>query len=479
MESSILIRTCKVYTPEEDNQIRELYSLHTSKEIANIMGLRKSQVKNRINKLGLSLPPDVRIERSKRGQFNPGSIPFTKGKKQIEYMTDEAIERTKASRFIKGQRPHNTKYDGAVTVRRDADGRQYKWIRLSQNKWVHLHRHVWTSEFGIIPDDLVVSFIDGQRMNCVPENLELITRQALLRKNAAEWFSKMKSIWSDLADYKAIQAERIKEKKQTAKAEKKARLDFEKLQRKAERKREKEIEQLAAAQKRELNKLNKKSLLAEYLLTVANIKSQKKKEKLIAAANAFAEKQSAKESKKKLREKVKLESKQRVRDYDASIKITSLSPFYKSVQDAWPQLFPYCVSLVKNKELAQDLLHEMISKHQSDDAISEAELKKLVYGCYLVEQRVVRQLSHNEYALSVIQADSDPDELQTDTNKAVNSLEATDASIARLMFLDELPMEEICTELNLSESQILSRIPEIKKQLQNKLAKYKKYERAH
>ncbi len=47
------------------------------------------------------------IKHSSKGYFQKGHTPMNKGLKQSEYMTPGAIERTKATRFKKGNVPHN------------------------------------------------------------------------------------------------------------------------------------------------------------------------------------------------------------------------------------------------------------------------------------------------------------------------------------------------------------------------------------
>jgi hypothetical protein len=53
-----------------------------------------------------------------RTTFKKGHATFNKGKKQTEYMSDEAIERCKATQFKHGSTPWNTKEDGLVSWRR-------------------------------------------------------------------------------------------------------------------------------------------------------------------------------------------------------------------------------------------------------------------------------------------------------------------------------------------------------------------------
>jgi hypothetical protein len=57
--------------------------------------------------------------------FKKGHVPVNKGKKQTEFMTREAIERTKNTRFKKGHLPHNSigVRDGDIRIRHDHKNR--------------------------------------------------------------------------------------------------------------------------------------------------------------------------------------------------------------------------------------------------------------------------------------------------------------------------------------------------------------------
>jgi hypothetical protein len=116
--------------------------------------------------------------------FKKGHVPLNKGKKQIEYMTAESIEKTKHTRFQKGSKPHNTKEkDGTISVRKDSKGRCYQWIRISMGYWRELHRVVWEKNYGPIPKGYNIQFKDKNSLNCVIENLYMVDRQNQMIEN--------------------------------------------------------------------------------------------------------------------------------------------------------------------------------------------------------------------------------------------------------------------------------------------------------
>lgn len=123
-------------------------------------------------------------------RFNKGSVPSNKGKKQTEYMSAEAIERSKSNRFKKGDLPHNSigVKDGDIRIRQDNktlnNPKPYKFIRLSLGKWYPLHQKIWEDQNGKVSKGMCLWFKDGDTLNCVIENLELITRAENMRRNS-------------------------------------------------------------------------------------------------------------------------------------------------------------------------------------------------------------------------------------------------------------------------------------------------------
>ena len=121
-------------------------------------------------------------------RFRKGMVPKNKGLKQIDYMTLEGIERSKHTRFKPGTIPPNTKEkDGIIVIRhghKNRNEKPYQWTRISLGKWELLHRDIWMKANGKIPKGMIVVFKDGNTMNCVIENLELISFSENMRINS-------------------------------------------------------------------------------------------------------------------------------------------------------------------------------------------------------------------------------------------------------------------------------------------------------
>lgn len=174
--------TCSI---EDDQYITDNYLLKGPKKIGRELNFSKTKVLTRMRQLGLIVPEDVKKLRSLDNRFKTGSIPTTKGKKQTDYMTAEAIERTKASRFKGGSKPKNTLPTGTITIRTNyKDGTKKKWISLGINNWIPLHIHIWENAHGKVQAKYCVRFKDGNSLNCEIDNLALISKKDSYRLNS-------------------------------------------------------------------------------------------------------------------------------------------------------------------------------------------------------------------------------------------------------------------------------------------------------
>lgn len=108
-------------------------------------------------------------------RFKKGDTPHNKGAK----MSSEI----KHTFFQDGHLPHNTRNDGDISIRRDKSGRVYKYIRISLAKWQPLHRVIWEQHNNPLLKSEIVTFKDGNSLNCAIENLEVISRSQNMDRN--------------------------------------------------------------------------------------------------------------------------------------------------------------------------------------------------------------------------------------------------------------------------------------------------------
>lgn len=112
------------------------------------------------------------------GRFEKGRVPINKGTKGMFN-----VGGNKGS-FKKGQKPKNYKPVG--TERIDRDG--YILIKVQDHgtwnqRWRHKSRILWEQAFGQIPKHHALIFKDGNPLNCVLDNLMLVTKNELARMN--------------------------------------------------------------------------------------------------------------------------------------------------------------------------------------------------------------------------------------------------------------------------------------------------------
>lgn len=172
--------------------IKEHFAEMSSYEIADVLGMSKTSVRNIAYRHGLRKSREWIAERARMRTLNPnhggraflfkkGHTPHTKGKRAEEWMSPEGLARSAASRFKKGQRPATWKPIGSERI--NVDG--YIEVKVVEGKpWRHKHRVMWEEVNGAVPDGYMVSFIDGNKQNCVLSNLKLVARADAMRQNS-------------------------------------------------------------------------------------------------------------------------------------------------------------------------------------------------------------------------------------------------------------------------------------------------------
>jgi len=172
------------FTAEEDKYIRSNHLKLPIKVLASNISRSYTGVMSRLSAMGLEIPKEIRRRNKNLSYFKPGHETFNKGKKQSEYMTPEQIEKTKATRFPKGNKPYNTRKDGDISIREDSRGISYQWVRISEANWHMLHVVRWEKLNGPVPEGKILRAKDGNSLNADPSNWEPITRAAHMEKNS-------------------------------------------------------------------------------------------------------------------------------------------------------------------------------------------------------------------------------------------------------------------------------------------------------
>lgn len=174
--------------------IRERFPHERTQDIADDLGLTYSQVASRAFTMGLKKSQTFKesdlsgranlIKGGMAYRFKPGNIPANKGNK----MNADLYEKCKPTMFKKGNRPHNWKPDGSIVERADKTGKIYLYYKIKDNDWILYHHKIWKDAHGDVPDGYVIRFKDGNSLNCILENLEIISMIDNMEKNTIQRF---------------------------------------------------------------------------------------------------------------------------------------------------------------------------------------------------------------------------------------------------------------------------------------------------
>lgn len=84
---------------------------------------------------------------------------------------------SKAVAFQPGQRSLRALPVGSRTIRDDKNGTPRRWIKIEEpNKWIPNAQYVWEAHHGPIPEGHIIHHIDGDSLNDVVGNFDLVTR---------------------------------------------------------------------------------------------------------------------------------------------------------------------------------------------------------------------------------------------------------------------------------------------------------------
>jgi hypothetical protein len=177
------------WTAEKIAFVLAHYPDHKTAWIAEQVGFTEKQVYERAKVLGvkkshafLSSAASGRMQREDhRGrahQFGVGFTPWNKGRPHPS--TGRAVE----TQFKPGQLPHNHNPIGHERLTRDGyTERKMTDTRVTKVDYVAVHRLVWMAAHGPVPKGCAICFKDGNPQNVAIENLELLTRAELMRRN--------------------------------------------------------------------------------------------------------------------------------------------------------------------------------------------------------------------------------------------------------------------------------------------------------
>ncbi len=183
------IMPCGFYSPEKLKFLRNNYPGRTLDELTVAFNAHfgvdrtRQQIKTAVHNRGIVC--------GRTGRFEKGQQSWNKGVKG--YMGPNVTS------FKKGHKPAN--WEPLGTERIDAkDG--YIQTKVAERdpytgfptRYKLKHVYLWEQMHGPVPKGHAVVFRDGKKLNCVPDNLMLVTRAELLRLNKYQYASQLPEI---------------------------------------------------------------------------------------------------------------------------------------------------------------------------------------------------------------------------------------------------------------------------------------------
>jgi hypothetical protein len=120
------------------------------------------------------------MDRTKKGRFKKGQIPWNKGTK--------GIMKVNSGSFQKGENKKEYFPIGTIVIRtRKTRNDARRWIKIADpNKWQEYAKYIWEKNYGQIPKGKLIHHKDRNKLNDKIENLELKSRAEHLNEHRKE-----------------------------------------------------------------------------------------------------------------------------------------------------------------------------------------------------------------------------------------------------------------------------------------------------
>lgn len=156
----------------------------------NTVGVGNKELSKRFNaRFGTNFIPQkfkdyklsVGLKSGLTGRFEKGHVPYSKGKKMKDLISPEEYEKFKKRGFQKGNRPKKTLPVGTEVKQRG----EKVYIKVAEpNKWKLKQTLIWEKHHKkALPDNKIITFLDGNRSNFDIKNLEAISRKENMKLN--------------------------------------------------------------------------------------------------------------------------------------------------------------------------------------------------------------------------------------------------------------------------------------------------------
>lgn len=186
-----------IWTEAECKTLSDLYPDTPTDQIAERMAISIRKIYAKVYQLGLRKseaylagPYAQRISNavrkgSEKTQFKPGHQTWNKGTHFI------SGGRSAETQFKPGQKPHTWNPIGHERLTKEGYlQRKVADTGVTRRDYVAVHHLIWTESGREIPKGFALIFKDGNKENITLENLELINRADLMRRNSIHNYPK-------------------------------------------------------------------------------------------------------------------------------------------------------------------------------------------------------------------------------------------------------------------------------------------------
>lgn len=184
------------WTPAEIADLVRSYPTERTEAIAKRLGRKRSHVHHKASLLGLkkdrACVADWAREASARPDHGGRKTRWTKGHRTWNTGLKgwDAGGRSHETRFVKGQRGINVAPIGSERLVGGYLQRKMTDTGYPPRDWVPVHRLLWESVHGPIPPGHALAFRDRDKTHIAIDNLELVTRAELMRRNTYHRYPK-------------------------------------------------------------------------------------------------------------------------------------------------------------------------------------------------------------------------------------------------------------------------------------------------
>lgn len=178
----------KRWTQQEIDLLIKLYPDRGNAYVSEFLHRTPRACQLKANGLGVRKSAEYAERQRKANQYPKGHKPFNAGRKWDQFMSEQGQRNAAKTQFKPGV--ENTasptyRQPGFEMLRSpDKLGRRYWWVKPHDGRrMMPKHRYIWEQAHGAIPKGHNVQFKDGNPLNCVLDNLYLISRAKQVRKN--------------------------------------------------------------------------------------------------------------------------------------------------------------------------------------------------------------------------------------------------------------------------------------------------------